>query len=71
MKKIGLLLMVFASLGVVGCGDECGELADKWEDCCNGISDEATRTSCKQQADLIEDADECDPDAFQCPFTGQ
>jgi hypothetical protein len=58
MKKLGLLALCIAALGVVGCSDPCGDLQDEC-DKCTGDAQSLTKAVCNAvvQAD---DSDACD-----------
>jgi hypothetical protein len=63
MKKLGLLALCIAALGVVGCSDPCGDL----KDCCVASIDAAKLDGdVKAQAQKTCDAyDNADSDACQ------
>lgn len=63
MKKLGLLALCIAALGVVGCSDPCGDYCDKVADCYGTSADD-----CKEAADALGSDDACDAanDAFVC-----
>lgn len=61
MKKLGLLALCIAALGVVGCADPCGDLQSDVCDKCTGtdLVSTASKASCEAVVNL-DDSDACD-----------
>lgn len=60
MKKLGLLALCIAALGVVGCSDPCGDLQETCDKCTGtDIVSQASKASCNAVVNL-DDSDTCD-----------